>query len=85
MKGIVVGLCNMKLTVGGDIVSSIMELLLYVSWGGCLEDGGNGVMTYKRGNNRCIWVADNGSADGIRKLVGEAMGEGGRGWKLWHT
>jgi len=57
-KGTVVGLGQMEPTIVGDVVFSSRELLVYVSWGRCWEDGVNGVMTYKGGNNIVygLWI-----------------------------
>jgi len=53
--------------------------------GGCLADGVNVIITYKGGNNRCAWTPENATADGVKKLAGEAIGDGCWGGKLWYT
>ena len=52
------------------------ELLVYVAWGGSLEDRVSGGISYKRESNRCIWNVENINADGVKKLVGRTMGKG---------
>ena len=64
----VAAMCNIEQTINGGKVS----VTFYVSWES-LEDGVNEVMIGKGGSNCCIWIADNITTDGIRKLVVEAM------------
>ena len=38
----------------GNGVFAVKEMVIYVCWGGVLQDKGNDTMTYVGGNTRCV-------------------------------
>jgi len=66
-------------------IRGLREMAVYVCWGGVLQDGTNGVMTYAGGNSRCIWVYDNMRYCDVLKLVENAVGVAWKEVNVWYT
>jgi len=50
-------------------VISVREVFLYLCWGGQLERGGNGVLSYAGGRSDCVWLSQDMRFDDVVKVV----------------
>jgi len=69
----------------GSVVFAAKETVVYVCWGGVLQDGGNDTMTYVGGNTRCVWVSQGMGVEDVWKLLEGVVREGVKDQKMWYN
>jgi len=69
----------------GDIVVHMREIAIYVCWGGVLDDGVDGLMTYVDRRNACIWISPSMGVGDLLKLLEREMGDSVRGGHMWYS
>ena len=47
-------------SLGREQEEGVLEVCVYIYWGGYLECGVNRLLTYHRGNNECFWLTQCG-------------------------
>ena len=57
-----------------NIAVHMTEIVVYVCWGGVLNDGVNGLMTYVGGRNACMWISPSMGVGDVLKLLEREMG-----------
>jgi len=63
----------------GDVVVYVTEIAVYLCWGGVLDDGVHGVMTYVGGSNTCMWISPSIGIGDVLKMAEKEMEERLRG------
>jgi len=58
----------------GDMVVHMREIVVYVCWGGMLDEGVNGLITYVGGRNACMWISPSMGVGDVLKLLEREMG-----------
>ena len=66
-------------------VLSVREVFLYLCWGGQLECGGNGLLSYVGGRNDCVWLRQDMRFEDVVKAVEGTIEERLRGRTLWYS
>jgi len=61
------------------------EVFLYLCWGGQLECGGNGLLSYVGGRTDCVWLRHDMRLEDVIKAVEGTIEEGLRGRTLWYS
>jgi len=61
---------------GAEEVVSVREVFLYLCWGGQLECGGNGMLSYVGGRSDCLWIRQGMRFDEVVKVVEGTIEEG---------
>jgi len=75
----------MQSNSAGGIVVHTREIAVYVRWGGVLEEGVNGLMTYVGGRNACMWISPSVGVGDVLKLMEREMGESVGGRHVWYS
>jgi len=61
------------------------ELLVYVLWGGVVEDGGEGKMVYNGGSRKCVVVREGMGVEELRGMVEETVRAGVEVDRIWYS
>jgi len=56
-----------------DREDGVREVCVGICWGGYLERGVNGLVTYYEGHNDCVWLTEDMGVDDVIKLVQETI------------
>ena len=62
-----------------EVEVSVGEVFVYLCWGGQLEGGENGVLSYLGGRSDCVWITQGMTFDEVVKVVEATIDEGLRG------
>ena len=74
-----------KLRMEGNVgveVGNVREVFLYVCWGGHLECGVNGQLSYMGGSSDCVWVTEDMRYEDVVRAVEGTIQEGLQGRRL---
>ena len=71
--------------IGVEEVVRMREVFLYLCWGGQLECGVNGVLSYEGGSSDCVWLKEDMGLDDVVKVVEGTIEEGLQGRSLWYS
>ena len=78
-------LARMEGNVGWEQAIGVLEVCVYVCWGGYLECVANGLLTYHGGNSNYVWLTQDMGVDDVMQLVEETIREGLRERMLWYN
>ncbi|KAJ8444545.1 hypothetical protein Cgig2_000824 [Carnegiea gigantea] len=69
--------------VAREVGVGVRALVVYVCWGGYVEERVGMMVSYQGGRKDCVWVKEDMTAVEVMMLVEAAMGEGLKGRVMW--
>ena len=61
------------------------ELLMYVLWGGVVEDAGEGKIRYNGGSRKCVLAREGMGVEELKLIVRETVGPGVQVGRIWYS